>query len=159
MKLLFDKLSLKSFILLSSWIDFVQFQIQKTASDYISKMRSSQNETRERVHAMGKRIETIEIVERKVSAELQLRLETETVALFTKLYEHVLSSEFKTKLRTWRNCPCPPAMDTWDETKKEVIKEIEYRFLQLLIEWESENQFCSDVHRRLVDEFLERFVR
>ena len=134
------------------------FQIQKTASDYISKMRSSQNETRERVHSMGKRIEKIEVVERKVSAELQLRLETETVALFSKLYEHVHSSEFKTKLCTWRNCLCPPAMDTWGETKKEVIKEIEYRFQQLLIEWEKRNQFCSDVHRRLVDEFLERFV-
>ena len=134
------------------------FQIQKTASDYISKMRSSQNETRERMHSMRKRIEKIEDDERKVSDELQQRLKTETDALFTKLYEHVHSSEFKTKLCTWRNCLRPPAMDTWDETKKEVIKEIEYRFLQLLIEWESENQFCSDVHRRLVDEFLGRFV-
>ena len=134
------------------------FQIRKTASDYTRKMRSSQDETRERAYFMGKRIEKIEVDERTVSAELQLRLETETDALFSKLYEHVHLSEFKTKLCTWRNCSCPPAMDTWDETKKEVIKEIEYRFLQLLIEWESENQFCSDVHRRLVDEFLERFV-
>ena len=121
-------------------------------------MRSSQHETRERVHTMEKRIEKIEVDERKVSAELQQRLKTETEALSSKLYEHVRSSEFKTKLHTWRNCSYPPAMDTWDDTKTEVIKEIEYRFQQLLIEWEKRNQFCSDVHRRLVDEFLERFV-
>ena len=121
-------------------------------------MRSSQHETRERVHSMRKRIEKIEVNERTVSEELQQRLKTETDALFSKLKEHVHSSEFKMKLCTWKNCSCPPAMDTWDETKKEVIKEIEYRFLQLLIDWEIENQFCSDAHRRLVDEFLGRFV-
>ena len=107
---------------------------------------------------MTERVAKIEVDEQKVSAELQQRLQQETNSLFSKLCDFVQSEEFEKKLCTWTNSALPPTMDTWEETKTEVMKEIEYRFKQLLLEWESENKFCLDVHRRLVNEFLRRLV-
>ena len=121
-------------------------------------MKSSQSEIRERMNSMKKRIQKIEVDEQNVSNELQNRLQQETNSLFPKLYKYTHSHEFEKKLCTWTHCSFPVTRDTWEKTKTEVMKEIECRFKQLLIEWERENQLCSEVHRQLVNEFLRRFV-
>ena len=133
------------------------FKIYHESSHYNSQIKSTQLETRQRMNSMIKRIKKIEKDEQEVSGELQQRLQEKTNCLSPKLYEYTQSQEFEKRLCTWNNSSFPPPMDTWEGTKIEVMKEIEYRFKQLLIEWESKNQFCSEVHRQLVDDFLKRF--
>ena len=120
-------------------------------------MKSSQFEIRERMNSMKKRIQKIEVDAQNVSQELVRRLQQETNVLFPKLYDYMHSQQFEKKLCISTTCSPPPAMDTWEKTKTKVMKEIESRFKQLLVEWESENQLCSAVHRKLVDEFFRRF--
>lgn len=157
-KFLFSKLLLRRSISITRWLYFVLSQISNITSFYNRRMELSQAKICERTNSMKERIQKIEVDEQNVSNELQSRLQQETKSLSPKLYIYTHSREFEKKLCTWANCSFPQTMDTWEKTKTEVMKEIECRFKQLLIEWESENQLCSDVHRQLVNEFLRRQV-
>ena len=109
------------------------------------------------MESIEKRMEKIEKQEQDVRKNMAERLEYQTKVLQEKLDEYIHSTEFKTKLCTWINCSLPPNGVTWEITKSNVKKAIDYRFKELLIQWENSNQVYSEIHRNLLDEYRTRF--
>ena len=110
------------------------------------------------MNSINGRLQSIENEKEELSKVLETRLTEKTEILFTKLNEYIQSSEFREGFCSWSGSSLPENGKTWDETKLNVIKGIEYRFKTLLSHWESEKKICSEIHQQLVDEFLGRFV-
>ena len=119
-------------------------------------MMSSQQETRKRMNSIERRMVKIEAQEQEIRKEMEAKLKEKTEWLFGKLKKYIQSSDFEEKFGTWTTCDMPTSRDTWGETKNNCMKAIEYRFKEMLIEWEDKNRFCAETHRQLVEEFLTR---
>ena len=133
------------------------YLIFKLAYFYNRGIQSTRQRTRERMDSIEIHVADIEKKEQEVREEMEARLKDQTKFFFFKLDEYIHSPEFKTKFCTWTGCLLPMSKNGWVETKNHIIKSIEYRFKELLIEWESENRICAEIHKQLVEEFLERF--
>ena len=130
--------------------------IHRVTYFFNQEIQSSHQTTRERMNSIEKRIEIIEKQEQDVRKNMAARLEDQTKLLHAKLNEHIQSIEFGTKFCNWKNCSFPPNEINWEITKSNIKKAIDYRFKELLIQWENDNQVYSEMHRKLLDEFRTR---
>ena len=119
--------------------------------------QSSHQKTRERMEEIEKRIEKIAEQEQDVRRDMEKKVEDQTRILHVRLHEYIHSMDFKTKLCAWSDRTCPSSGKTWEVTKSYVNKAIDYRFKQLLIQWENDHQVYAEIHRQLLDEFRTRF--
>ena len=117
---------------------------------------STNQNNRERVESIEKRIQKIAGREQTVRKEIEERLAQETEFLHDKLKEYISSEEFHLTFCNWTNCTFPQVENDWPKTKSKINKTVKYRFEELMLEWERKNQVYSEIHRRLVDEFLAR---
>ena len=139
------------------WLYAVLHHIHRVTYFFNQEKQSSHQKTCERMALVEKRIQKIEEQEQDVRKNMAARLAYQTEFLDAKLNEYIHSTEFKTKLCTWIKCSFPPIGETWVTTKSNVKKGIDYRFKELLIQWENDNQVYAEIHRQLVDEFRTRF--
>ena len=109
------------------------------------------------MNAIEKRLAKIEKQKEEVTKEMEEKLANQSDSLSSVLNTYIHSPGFEKKFCTWAGCLAPMNKSTWEETKTSIIKAIEYRFKELLIEWEKENEICAEMHRQLVEEFLTRF--
>ena len=109
------------------------------------------------MNAIEKRLAKIEKQKEEVTKEMEEKLANQSEILSSMLDSYIHSPEFEKKFCTWPSCSAPMKKNTWEETKISIIKAIEYRFKELLIEWEKEKKICAEMHRQLVEEFLTRF--
>ena len=121
------------------------------------EIQSSHQETGERMKAIERRMENIEKQEQDVRWSMAARLNDQTTVLRARLDVYINSTDFEKKFFTWINSSFPPCGNTWETTKENVNKAIEYRFKELLIQWENDNQEYAKIHRKLLDEFRTRF--
>ena len=108
------------------------------------------------MNAIEKRLAKIEKQKEEVTKEMEEKLWNQSEILSSMLAIYIHSPEFEKKFCTWASCLAPMNKNTWEETKIAIIKAIEYKFKELLIEWEKENEICAAMHRQLVEEFLKR---
>ena len=109
------------------------------------------------MNAFGIRLAKIEKQKEEVGKEMQVKLANQSEILSSMLDIYIHSPEFEKKFCKWAGCLVPTNENTWEETKISITKALEYRFKELLIEWERENEICEEMHRKLVQEFLTRF--
>ena len=118
---------------------------------------STNQNNRERVNSIEKRIQKIAGEEQAVQEELEKRLAEKTKFLHDKLEDYTSSEEFHRTFCNWTNCILFPQIHrTWVKTKSDIDKAVKYRFEELMLEWERKNQVYSKIHRELVDDFLSR---
>ncbi|XP_028400658.1 uncharacterized protein LOC114523823 [Dendronephthya gigantea] len=108
------------------------------------------------MESIEKRMKTIEKQEQDVKKNMEERLKYQTTVLQDTLRKYISSTEFKAKLCRWNDCVLPPYEINWEATKSNVEKAIDYRFKELLIQWENDNQVYSKIHRQLLHEFRTR---
>ena len=145
-------------MLFSRWLYAMLQYIHRVTYFFNQEIQSSHQTTRERMNSIKKRIEIIEKKEQDVRKNIAERLESQTAVLQDKLNEHIQSIEFKTKFCNWNDCSSPPNEINWEITKDNIKKAIDYRFKELLIQWENDSQVYSEIHRTLLDEFCTRFA-
>ncbi|XP_028400623.1 dual serine/threonine and tyrosine protein kinase-like [Dendronephthya gigantea] len=138
------------------WLHAVLQHIYRVTYFFNQEIQSTHQTTRERMSSIEKRIEIIEKQEESVRKNMEARLEYQTKVLHAKLKEHIQSPGFKTKFCNWNDCSPPPNEINWETTKSNITKAIDYRFKELLIQWENDNQVYSETHRQLLDEFRTR---
>ena len=108
------------------------------------------------MNAIEIRLVKIEKQKEEVTKEIEEQLAKQSAFLSSILDSYIHSPEFEKKFCTWTGCLAPMNKNTWEETKISIMEVIEYRFKELLIEWEKENKFCAEMHKELVEEFLTR---
>ncbi len=109
------------------------------------------------INAMEIRLVKIEKQKEEVTKEIEGKLGKQSAFLSSMLDSYIHSPDFEKEFTTWDGCLVPMNKNTWEETKISIMEVIEYRFKELLIEWEKENKICAEMHKELVEEFLTRF--
>ena len=132
--------------------------IHRVTYFFNQETQSSHQNTSERMALIEERIKRIGKQEQDVRKNMAARVEYQTKVLQDKLGEYIHSIEFKTKLCTWMKGSFPPHGVTWETTKSNVKKGIDYRFKELLIQWEHDHHVYAEIHRKLLDEFRTRFA-
>jgi hypothetical protein len=114
-------------------------------------------EIRERIKDIESHTAEIEMNHEKVRDEMEAELEKETKELGWKMYDYIKMDHVKSKFCEWKDDSFPPKEKTWELTKSNIKRAVEYKFEELLIQWERENQIYSKIHKQLIKQYLERF--
>ncbi|XP_028400622.1 uncharacterized protein LOC114523788 [Dendronephthya gigantea] len=138
------------------WLYAVLHHIHRVTYFFNQEIQSTHQETCERMASIEKRIEKIEKQEQEVRKSMETRVQYQTKVLNGKLVGYVHSTDFETKLCTWVRSSSPPPGVDWETTKSNVKKAIDYKFKELLIQWEKESHVYDEIHRKLLDEFRTR---
>ena len=132
------------------------YHIGKSAYEYRTEVQISDKELRERIVHIETRTTEIKEKHEKVCNELITDLKQKTKYLAFKMYGYISSSQFKKTFCQWKDSSPPPRGITWEITKSNIDRGIEYKFEELLIQWEREHRIYSEIHSYLMDEFLTR---
>ncbi|XP_028400784.1 uncharacterized protein LOC114523921 [Dendronephthya gigantea] len=138
------------------WLYAVLHHIHRVTYFFNQEIQSTHQETCERMASIEERIERIEKQGQEVRKSMETRVQYQTKVLNGKLVGYVDSTEFEEKLCTWDRSSSPPPGVDWETTKSNVKKAIDYKFKELLIQWEKNSHVYDEIHRKLLDEFLTR---
>ena len=129
----------------------------KSADFFTSEIKTSADETRERMEFLNRRIVDIEIKRASLNEDIMARINCETKVFLFKLGEYINSPEFQQTFCSWSDSLAPPKEDTWSSTNAKIESAIEDRLQEFLKHWERETQYHETLHRKIMDEFLARF--
>ncbi|XP_028400626.1 dual serine/threonine and tyrosine protein kinase-like [Dendronephthya gigantea] len=138
------------------WLDLALRYINRVASTFNQKIIFTSQTNRQRMDSIERRMKKIAGHEQSLQEDIKARIAQKTKYLDYKLEEYIYSPEFQQTFCDWSKCSYPHIENSWAKTKSNIVKAVQYRFEELMLEWERKNQVYSDIHREIVDEFLAR---
>ena len=119
----------------------------------------SPEEIREKLGQIFNRLEAIEKDQGKKIKDLRESFREQVNSVVHQLLQHLLSDDIKKRFTNWSNEEAPDEDGSWTEVEENVNASLSRRFLEIVDQWEEENEVFSTTRTFLLEQFQDYFSK
>ena len=124
---------------------------------FVVNASKSPEEIKERLGKIFNRLEAIENDQGKARKDLRDLFSEQVNSVVDQLSQHLLSDDIKKRFTKWSKEEAPDEDGSWKEVEENVNAALSSRFLEIVDQWEEENEVFSTACTFLMEQFQDYF--